>query len=517
MASSGRIYHAVPSTTSPIGGTAASIGRVRDRTERRVAERLLASRVADGRGRGHHGPLTFDHLAAWYLDDYLVRRLRTVDTARGRVANLRATFGGQPATVMTTEAIRSYQWTRLAAGAVAATVNRETSALSRMLQLAIRAGALDHRPVFPERLEERGPRQGSFEHADYEAVRRHLPPAYQDVLDFAYYSGWRKREILELRWSEVAEGGGVVRLSPERSKTRVGRVLPIVPPIAAVLARRRAQRQGEDPVVFRRDAARNLVRAGVPERVAMQLTGHRSRAVFDRYNIVREDELHQAGARLVAYVAAQAAREPSPAFRATSAAGASARHPRPPLAHGVAHRLSGGRGADPLPSRLPAHRRAQPDPRERPRAGRHAPDRAQEPRHLRPLQHHPRAGIARRRGPARRVSGAAGAGSASPSAAPHDRHRRPAPSAGPPPRATHHRVRAGSRCGKPDVLIRGHTRVRTGDVACNQAVSLSARLKTSGAPDRRDDLPGCEGHVPMAAEVRLQAPCIKTYEFRFQD
>ena len=66
-----------------------------------MAERLLASRVADGRGRGHHGPLTFDHLAAWYLDDYLVRRLRTVDTARGRVANLRATFGGQPATVMT--------------------------------------------------------------------------------------------------------------------------------------------------------------------------------------------------------------------------------------------------------------------------------------------------------------------------------------------------------------------------------------------------------------------------------
>ena len=38
-------------------------------------------------------------------------------------------------------------------------VNRETSALSRMLQLAIRGGALDHRPVFPERLEERGPRQ----------------------------------------------------------------------------------------------------------------------------------------------------------------------------------------------------------------------------------------------------------------------------------------------------------------------------------------------------------------------
>ena len=47
------------------------------------------------------------------------------------------------------------------------------------------------------------------------------------------------------------------------------------------------------------------------------------------------------------------------------------RHPRPPLAHGVAHRVSGGRRADPLPPRLPPHHRPQPDPRQRPRAGRH--------------------------------------------------------------------------------------------------------------------------------------------------
>ena len=155
-------------------------------------------------------------------------------------------------------------------------------------------------------------------------------------------AGWRKHEILDRTWEDIEVTGGVIRLSPGRSKTLVGRILPISPPIANALNRRRARRDPDSPLVFHRDdipvrrwrtawrtacqaagvptrflhdcrrtAARNLIRANVPERVAMLLTGHKSRAIFDRYNIINEQELLDAGDQLVAYLAQQAQAVPA--------------------------------------------------------------------------------------------------------------------------------------------------------------------------------------------------------------
>ena len=68
-------------------------------------------------------------------------------------------------------------------------------------------------------------RQGFFERGEFDAVVALPSPALADLTRFAYLSGWRRGEIVSLRWDAVDRAGREIRL--RTSKNGHGRVLPL--------------------------------------------------------------------------------------------------------------------------------------------------------------------------------------------------------------------------------------------------------------------------------------------------
>ena len=130
--------------------------------------------------------------------------------------------------------------------AAPATVQYELALLRRAFTLVVRQGRLASRPAFPQ-LQVRNARIGFFEPAEFEAVVRELPPPLRPIAVFGYDTGWRKSEILGLKWAAVDFKHGVVRLEPTSSvagsstNNDDGRTFPFaeLPPLAEAL---RAQR-----------------------------------------------------------------------------------------------------------------------------------------------------------------------------------------------------------------------------------------------------------------------------------
>jgi integrase len=171
-------------------------------------------------------------------------------------------------------------------------------------------------------------RRGFFEHGEFLALRDTLPSYLKGFVTFAYYTGWRRSEIFSLQWSQVDLEEGIVRLEPGDTKNSEGRTLYLEPALLELMRNlKRKQRLGCPYVFhlsgkrigdfrdawsracqiartpgmlfhdFRRTAIRNMIRAGIPERVAMTISGQKTRAVFDRYNIVSQDDLKEAASK----------------------------------------------------------------------------------------------------------------------------------------------------------------------------------------------------------------------------
>jgi integrase len=292
--------------------------------------------------------------------DFRLRGVKWWAQAKYHAAAVREWFGDARADKLAVADVDRYIEARLADGYAPASVNRQTGLLGEALRLAHRRGTLT-RVIDVRRLPERNARQGFLERADLDKLIAALPDYLRDLTRFAALTAWRRGELVSLRWSDVDRDGGVIRLRPEASKNGHGRTVAIEGDLRAILERRWQARQLKGPqgavrvaeLVFhrkgrpvgdfrkawaaacveaglyrvvgvnadgteekaptrifhdlRRSGVRNMIRAGVPERVAMAVSGHRTRSVFDRYNIVSEDDLRTAMKRTSDYVAAQPA------------------------------------------------------------------------------------------------------------------------------------------------------------------------------------------------------------------
>ena len=175
-------------------------------------------------------------------------------------------------------------------------------------------------------------RQGFITDEQFEALITELPSYLVPITTVSYNTGIRMGELLRVEWDQVDFSAKLVRLCRGRTKGGLPRTVPMIGTMEEVLLAARkecdefwpecdhvfqrlgqplndfrgawesaCERAGVPDLQFhdlRRSGVRNLSRSGVPERIIMSITGHKTREMFDRYNIVSEDDLADAANRV---------------------------------------------------------------------------------------------------------------------------------------------------------------------------------------------------------------------------
>jgi len=241
------------------------------------------------------------------------------------------------APAITTPRVKSYMAKRMSEGRKNATINRELAALKRIFSLGAKytPPKVSQIPYIPM-LKENNVRKRFFEHENFLNLREKLPAYLYGFCTFAYKTGWRLGEIRGLTWSQVDRTNWIVVLNPGETKNNEPRTIYLDEELKGLFKQLWVARRLGCPYVFhfkgkplgdfrdswnkaakeagllgmifhdlRRSALRNMVRAGVPGVVAMQISGHKTRSVFDRYNIVSQEDLRGAAQKQEEYLRLQ--------------------------------------------------------------------------------------------------------------------------------------------------------------------------------------------------------------------
>jgi integrase len=283
--------------------------------------------------------VSYEDLEQGILQDYEIKKYRSMgDLANVRLKHVRGFFRGQRAVDITTPRLRQYAMMRRKQGAADETINRELSVIRRMFRIATQDQVIGAIPYFPM-LEPGAPREVYITQPEFDLIMSHLSQAFHGIVRFVWNTGWRITAVCKLEWRDVHQAEGYFELRRENAKNKRSQRLPLIGELADIIQAAAARRQLSQPRVFhiegrpfrresvwrafkvacakaglpnktvhdmRRAGARDLVRAGTSEDVAQKITGHRTRAVFARYNISADEDITLAMTLLAEYRARQA-------------------------------------------------------------------------------------------------------------------------------------------------------------------------------------------------------------------
>ena len=325
---------------------------------RSVAQEMLNQRLA-AMGRGEKSPteiksIRYDDMRQILIDNYREKRIGNFveeKQADGRVKvylykrNLKVLdefFAGMRLDQMDTDVFRAFRKKRRDEDIDDSTINRNLSLLRRMMTLTIREKKLQFaKPYFPMTSEVNNVRKGFVTPEQFTKLLNALPSYLKPYVLFLCELGSRSGAASAIVWSWVDFKEGVIEIPEGVTKTGEPQTLPMSDELMGML--RKQFRKDDSPVFdttnfrkefrkacaavglgkitkmvskngyrwekyegliphdLRRSAVRNMKRAKVDEKVAMSISGHKTRAVFDRYNITDTDDVKDAMNKVVEY------------------------------------------------------------------------------------------------------------------------------------------------------------------------------------------------------------------------
>ena len=284
---------------------------------------------------------TLDDMLAKIEARYLRKQNRSFKNVKYSWPYIENGFQFHRAVDIDKDAIERYQAARTKAGAAPGTVNREVAYVKLGLKLL-------NLPVpHVEKLVEDNVRQGFLRVPEFNALLAEIEdPDVRDIIEFLYNSGWRSSEPKAMLWSWLDLDSWMVRLPGKYSKNKQPRTLPLEGVLRDIIQRRIKARDLACQHVFhrkgkpiksfrrsftsaakaaglaslvphdmRRSAVRNFRKAGLSESDGMKLSGHKTRSVYDRYDIIDDEDSREAMRQAQEYLKHEAGRKVIPLKR----------------------------------------------------------------------------------------------------------------------------------------------------------------------------------------------------------